>query len=357
MSILLLSYPEDPHVDAVKKSLSSKGGQFVEFCFLQYPMESSLGVELQENHFRTILKINHSTFDTREFSSIWYRRPLDFKTASNLAPDMKTYIQNEARAFWSNINCLFPNALLVSDPIKIGLADNKLFQLQTAVQVGFDIPHTCMGNDPELAKEVMESYEEVLTKPVFVAGFHKKLNFFGKFRKALWNFIHRKELHLLYHTNFSYTEIVTMYSKKLDTTAPDWTNFVSYIPNCPITLQKYIPKKLELRITVVGRKVFACAIHSQEISGQGKVDWRPEVDLMHHEAYQLPPDIEAKCLLLLQKLGLQFGCIDMILTPDNQYIFLEINPNGQWAWIQEKTGLMISDAIADLLMRKEGTAL
>ena len=55
------------------------------------------------------------------------------------------------------------------------------------------------------------------------------------------------------------------------------------------------------------------------------------------------------CIRLLKELNLQFGAIDMIKTPDGSYIFLEINPNGQWAWIETQTGLQISDAIINFL--------
>jgi glutathione synthase/RimK-type ligase-like ATP-grasp enzyme len=52
----------------------------------------------------------------------------------------------------------------------------------------------------------------------------------------------------------------------------------------------------------------------------------------------------------VERLGLCYGAIDMVLTPDGRYVFLEINPNGQYLWIEEAAGLPISDAICDLLM-------
>jgi glutathione synthase/RimK-type ligase-like ATP-grasp enzyme len=67
----------------------------------------------------------------------------------------------------------------------------------------------------------------------------------------------------------------------------------------------------------------------------------------------LPAAIEEKCVALTQRLGLRFGCIDMIVTPEDKYVFLEINPNGQWRWVQELTGMPIAEAIADLLIHAE----
>ena len=64
----------------------------------------------------------------------------------------------------------------------------------------------------------------------------------------------------------------------------------------------------------------------------------------------MPEDIEQRCLKLLEKLGLTYGCIDMIVTPDDEYMFLELNPNGQYGWIEGLTGLPITENIARMLM-------
>jgi glutathione synthase/RimK-type ligase-like ATP-grasp enzyme len=63
----------------------------------------------------------------------------------------------------------------------------------------------------------------------------------------------------------------------------------------------------------------------------------------------LPPDLEQRCVQLVDRLGLCFGAIDLALTPDGRYVFFEVNPNGQYLWIELATGLPISDAICDLL--------
>jgi glutathione synthase/RimK-type ligase-like ATP-grasp enzyme len=64
----------------------------------------------------------------------------------------------------------------------------------------------------------------------------------------------------------------------------------------------------------------------------------------------LPPEIQDKCVRLVEQLELSYGAIDMVLTPEGRYVFLEINPNGQYLWIEEQTGMPISAALCDLLM-------
>ncbi|HMW02377.1 MAG TPA: ATP-dependent carboxylate-amine ligase, partial [Acidobacteriota bacterium] len=127
------------------------------------------------------------------------------------------------------------------------------------------------------------------------------------------------------------------------------------VTHAPCLFQEYIPKKVELRITVVGRKIFAAEIHSQQ-SQRSKDDWRRyDIANTPYLKHRLPEAIKIKCQQLVRELGLVFGCIDMIVTPDNRYVFLEINPNGQWGWIEELTQLPICANLAEMLI--QGTAL
>src|SRR5207249_3343457 len=104
----------------------------------------------------------------------------------------------------------------------------------------------------------------------------------------------------------------------------------------PSIFQEYIEKEYELRITVVGEKVFAAKVDSQK-QDETKIDWRKHKTLF--QQYSLPKEISDKCVELTQKLNLSFGAIDIIRNKEGQYTFLEINPNGQWAWLDIEVGL------------------
>jgi glutathione synthase/RimK-type ligase-like ATP-grasp enzyme len=80
------------------------------------------------------------------------------------------------------------------------------------------------------------------------------------------------------------------------------------------------------------------------------VDWRHGGTALDHEVHQLPDGIARLCLELCSDYGLRFGAIDLALRPDGGYTFFEVNPNGQWAWIEQITGLPLSSALADLLL-------
>lgn len=118
----------------------------------------------------------------------------------------------------------------------------------------------------------------------------------------------------------------------------------------PCIFQEYVPKQVDLRVTVFGERVFATEIHSQAAE-QSKNDWRRLPALMlPHCPHALPDEIAEKCVRLVRTLGLAFGAIDMALARQDQYFFLEINPNGQWAWIEQRTAQPLTRSLVDLLV-------
>jgi hypothetical protein len=125
----------------------------------------------------------------------------------------------------------------------------------------------------------------------------------------------------------------------------------------PGIYQHYIEKEFELRVTVVGRRLFTVRINSQE-SMRGRIDWREAqrrprghaADLVFMSA-ALPPLIEARCLQLMESLGLVFGAIDLIVTPQKEIVFLEVNAAGQFLWIESEMGLPLLDVTSELLLQ------
>ena len=100
-------------------------------------------------------------------------------------------------------------------------------------------------------------------------------------------------------------------------------------------IQKYIPKKREWRITIVGEHVFPCVLESQDTEG-GQEDWRKiNYQSIKHYHEELPKLIKEYVKDYVNRLNMPFGAMDLIETPDGQWYFLECNPNGQWLWIQE----------------------
>lgn len=132
--------------------------------------------------------------------------------------------------------------------------------------------------------------------------------------------------------------------------------FVDTVRVAPSLFQAYVPKAVELRVTVVGCRVFAAEIRSQG-SHRTVHDWR-HYDRRNapYVIHELPHDVEASIVTLTATLGLSYAAVDMVVTPGGDYVFLEINPAGQFLFVEQVTELPISEAICDWLVAAGGQA-
>ncbi|MDB4926598.1 hypothetical protein [Mucilaginibacter sp.] len=248
----------------------------------------------------------------QKYTAVWFRRTKlpDF---SDLLHYEKLYLLNETESFLKGLFTII-DAKWLSDPFAVYKAEYKLLQLRTAESVGFTIPNTLITNSKE---DLLEFYEQcdrnIIIKPI------------GQTRLTQKDSI-----------QFIYTNKLT----------PDLLEEISQYDLTPCIYQANIEKDYELRITVVENKVFAASIDSQ-VDPDTITDWRRKSKAF--VKIEIPQEVELMCVNLLKALNLKFGAIDMVKTKSGKYIFLEINPNGQWAWIESETNLQISEAIIDFL--------
>jgi glutathione synthase/RimK-type ligase-like ATP-grasp enzyme len=199
--------------------------------------------------------------------------------------------------------------------------DSKEEQLKIADKIGLKIPETTITNNPEEAKQFILKHQNVVAK--MQTGFA----------------IYEDGVESVVFTNVINEEKL----EELDT-----------LLYCPMQFQKKIEKKKELRVTIVGRDVYAFEIDSQQ-SEKAKIDWRKDgVNLIDKWIpTELPTDIEAKLLELLDVYHVDYGAIDIIVSPEDEYYFIEINAAGEFFWLDNLTEEnQISKSIADLLCDK-----
>ena len=116
---------------------------------------------------------------------------------------------------------------------------------------------------------------------------------------------------------------------------------------CAHLFQERIDKVMDLRVVVIGHRVFTVGIHSSH--AHTALDWRIDYSTLTYTVEYLPSEIEQKVFALVQAFDLQFSSMDFILTPEGKYVFIEANPNGQFLWLSPPTGLPMASAMADLL--------
>lgn len=326
--ILLLTHKEDDTADLVMKKILEKGGNCIRFNTEDYPEKIKLTMYLKK-HFSKVkgcIKFGNTTLDLEEIKTVWYRRP--HKPVIDTITDLvsKKWAEEESdyalKCLWTLLEDRFwVNPLLSCEKIQF----NKWYQMIVANKIGLQTPFSVLSNCHKdiikLCKNIDGDMAVKVVKNVAVRYDKKTL--------------------LLHTKRVSFEEI-----EKAETGSFELS---------PVFLQKYIEKKLELRITIIGNKVFPCEIHSQ-INKKTMDDWRKHIFLekeLPHLPCELPKNVEEKCILLIRELGLRFGAIDMILTPKNEYVFLEVNPNGQWGWIEELTKMPISSALAEFLITRQ----
>jgi len=198
-------------------------------------------------------------------------------------------------------------------------AENKLHQLSVAGRLGLAVPRTLVTNSPERFLDFYEACGGEL--------------------------ISKRAVDLVPRVGGAMTRPFTVSVER--------RNAANHraVRHGPVLFQEKVPKRVELRVTVVGARVFAAEIRSQDSQRQ-QTDWRhrPEYGQSRFYAvHTLPTNVERQCVDVVKALNLTFGAIDLILTPDDKYVFLEVNSNGQWAYIEDMLGLPISEAIAELL--------
>jgi glutathione synthase/RimK-type ligase-like ATP-grasp enzyme len=116
------------------------------------------------------------------------------------------------------------------------------------------------------------------------------------------------------------------------------------VASCPVLLQQEIPRQADVRATFIGSHVFVADI----IGDDSLVDWRDPQSNVQYSKTALDPLTEKKCRDMLTELGLLYGAFDFIRTPEGELVFLELNPTGEWAWLEDRLGFPMRDAFTQL---------
>jgi len=323
--VLIISDKGEHSVPKITGHLSQMGQDFCVLnvgSFLESHTKMSLSIK-SGILFGNISCHDGSELDLERVKSIWFRRPRNVFVDIDLPDLEKRFIEDEVlSSMWSLYTCL-DDVFWMNHPLnaKYLLEHNKLFQLKLAVASGLVIPRTIVTNNPDQLEDFCRS----CGNSIAVKAIRSRI------------FQHDDGTATGIYTNKVGTDEIQKNRKS--------------ILLAPLMAQEYVAKRLELRITIVGETAHTCAIYSQD-SERTKDDWRRyDFDKVRHEKFDLPDEIKTNLFKLMRKCNLTFGAVDMVLTPDGEYVFLEVNPSGQFGWIENLTGLPISQSIAEILVR------
>lgn len=314
--VLVITNKSDITSDFIIRGLKKENLKFYRFNTEEVTKSLELTIDFVSNKYSIFDSNQDKLIDLTQFTSVYYRRPeLPIILNKGLTKGELRFIQNELIFNLEGVYKILRNAYWVSPLYSIREAENKIYQLHLAKSLGFNIPNSIISNSAsDVRSFYIENKQECIIKPV---------------KSGLIEDTHNSKI------------VFTNKLKKL----PESDTKIRMSPNF---LQSEIKKKGDIRVIVVGKKVFSTFINSQ-IRKSTKTDWRKGETPLEHKRIDIRKKLENKCITLLKKLNLKYGAIDFILDKSDNFIFLEINPNGQWAWIENQTDYPISKEIVTLL--------
>jgi len=317
-AVLIVTHGDDDHAPLVSAELDKLGTQVVLFDTDDYPGSNDLTFGVDAGLSAVRFRVDGREYRGDTFDAILYRH-LRLPIAPYIV-DAEARRMAEWELRWTLEGALLAlePALWMNHPHANTLSRSKLLQLRLASRLGFTVPDTRVTADPEEIRRQYQVWEGRMIAKLAggqIVGGH----------------------------------IASQYVVHTSLITNDDLQDDGALSACPAIYQRLVEKSYDLRVTVVGDEVFACRIDSQRHKA-ARVDWR---GMGHAELDLHPLDLDAtvadRCRALLRALGLEIAGIDLVVTPVGEMVFLEINAAGQWAWVQEATGLPIAAAIAQRL--------
>lgn len=313
--ILLITNKKDVTTDLVVSNLNNLNALYYRFNTEDLGKHINITLDFFNNKFILYDNLKKRTINLKEIKSIYYRRPeLPSYKHLKLKEEERIFLIHESLYILEGVYRLLQNCFWISNPFKIREAENKIYQLTTAEKLGFNIPKSIISDVRNDIENFLEKNKQLIIKPI-------KTGILGEL----------DEEKFIFTNNINFTE-----EKR------------ARIKNFPCYIQNKILKDSDLRVTIVGGKIFSVKIFPQN-EALDTTDWRRNLKKVQYEITNIPLYVEKQCLSLMKFLDINFGAIDFAVE-DGQYIFLEINPNGQWGWLDIQLRVGICDEITKLLV-------
>jgi hypothetical protein len=313
-TVLIITNEHDAHADAVVLELHRRNIPVFRFHPEDFPHACSISIEVQDGSIEGEIATPHRTVAFTDICAVWYRRPQSpFTNSASTRPgELDHYIREQRIA---TLNTLYATleTFWVGHPSTLRRADIKALQLAEASKAGLQTPRTLISNHPAAAAAFVDALGDAACaiKTLSLVGVGDQRSF-----------------------RFPLTTVLPK-SHPLDSVAL-----------APTVFQPYIDKAAELRCVVIGDKIFTAKIDSQA-DERTSTDWR--AGPCQYEVFSLPEQVQAAIHRLMNSFGINFASLDMIVTAEGDFVFVELNPNGQWLWIEFELGLPLLKSFVDLL--------
>lgn len=318
--VIIISATKDSHADRLEKYLSLK----TQVVRLNLDDLFLWDFEIQNQDLTLIYKDNR--FPLEKIKSVFLRRAPTFeafkKNVSDDYTEFSDYIALQKFSLFSDALAILNNSVKFCNNLESAQFQSKNVQIGIALTCGLKIPQTYVGSDPKEAYSFIKKLRDLNLNVCTKSINNKKVIIDG-----------------IESTRF--TKILSDV-KEVD---------LATLKDCPIIFQEYIDKAYELRSTVIGDHIHTVKIDSQIAGAETAIDWRKyNIARTPHSSYELPNEIREKILEINRKMKLTYSAFDLIRAKNGEYIFVETNPYGQWLWLEDLTGVSITQSISDYLI-------
>lgn len=312
--VLVVTYALDPTADYVLSELNSRRVPFWRTDLADFPTRTRLHTRLgASGQWQGAMHDDFRGIDLSQLRAVWWRKPTPFEFAATMGEPEQRFARSQAKQAVAGVLASLPDVLWVNRPERN--ADcTKPLQLAVAVESGLHVPDTLITNDPgdvaEFAKEV--------GGPIIT--------------KVLGGIVHTED-----------GRRGQLYTRRVppEQYADPRIALTAHLFQREITAKAY-----EIRVTVVGDELFPVTIHAP--AGPGRLDWRRDSKNLTYAPATLPGYLQDGVREMMRRLGLVYAACDFIVDTDGAHWLVDVNPAGQWAWI-DHTRDAITQALANLL--------
>ncbi|MGH3586219.1 MAG: ATP-grasp ribosomal peptide maturase [Pseudonocardia sp.] len=317
MTVLILTEDIDATADAMVRVLADRGVGVDRVNTAWFPTQMHVSARLRGGRWTGSITTPGRTIDLEAVTAVWYRAPRAYEFPADLTAPERAHANLEAKYGLGGVLGSLP-ALWVNHPARLADAGYKPVQLVLAHDSGLRVPDSVITNEPGTVRRFAE-VDRTVTKML------------GS------NSLTEEGVHKL-----SFTRIVG------DSDPADLWDLRG-VETTTHLFQRWVPKHHEVRMTVIGRHMTAAAITAH--STDATIDFRADYDSLTYELVEPPDSVAAGVRRLMARMGLVYGALDFVVTPDGDWVFLEINAGGQYGFIEDATGAPLTEQLADLLAK------
>lgn len=313
--VLIMAEDMDPSADLVVNSLTERHVPVLRFDLADFPQSVTLAAEhggKRSGWSGEIFRDDRAAI-LEEVRAVYYRRPGLPRIHGSVDNAYRVWAQSQAIVGMVQVLSSLP-VVWMHHPDVYRASAHKPGQLAVATQAGLRVPRSLVTNSLARAREWGARVGgDLVCKPIASASL-----------------------------DMSSGEPMMIPARRVAVGALD-----DSLALTAHYLQEWIPKAHEVRLTVVGERMFPVAIHAG--SEAARVDWRTDYDALEYESVAIPDDVARGVRAFMARYGLNYGALDFAVTPDGDWVFFECNPAGQWQFIAAATKLPIAEAHAELL--------